>query len=635
MASLAERDAVTTMKRSVVAAALCAALLVALGAWLVVRSPRTLRAPAAAASSEEAPSLLRFAWTPGREYVYALHAHTVEHARLGDGAAAQPVDGELRVDGEMVVRCYAADGGTYVLGVSLRALDTASLVVAGQQGIADAADVAGKEILLDVDARGRTSRERVRASLPPASKHVLRRVAALLGATLPEDAKAHWEADEPTVLGVAHASYRADGPRAFARRHAHYASLSALRAGDDPRAAQIAGEDRSTIAEDGALGTARIDETVTVGAGEGARLSARVEATIARRSVEGFVATLPVDADLEDASGRSGREAAAARRAALDAMSAGMSLDGLEARVAAFGAGARLEPGFLTSATALLRMEPAYAEALVEIFERPRTNGAMRGLICDLLVSASTHAAQVALRDVLSSDAARADARLYPQLVQRVAFVVAPEPATVDFAYKLYASGPSGEAHTTAAYALGSSIGALARSGERVRAASYATRLRGALERTKRSEDRVTLLASLGNAGMVENVPLIRRFTHDDSASVRRESALALRKVDVPEAHAALVDLLGDADGTVASAALGAIAGARVDDARMRELAAFVSGGPFAGELNEGLLGVAASHSESREAAAALASAVLANTQDPHTAARARMILVQLGVGAG
>src|SRR5262249_3552413 len=152
--------------------------------------------------------------------------------------------------------------------------------------------------------------------------------------------------------------------------------------------------------------------------------------------------------------------------------------------VAAFGAGAPLPAGFVTSAVALLALHPEYADGLVEIFERPHMTSKMRGLLLDILCSAGDARAQSAMRTALASASARRDPG-YPSLVQRLGFVLAPDKATIDFALASYATPLSAGARAASAYALGSAVGSFARNGNAGAAAVYAERLRRDLSRAR------------------------------------------------------------------------------------------------------------------------------------------------------
>jgi HEAT repeat protein len=604
---------------SLVVVALCALGFFAL---------RTHRAPKAAAPAAQS---WRFAWSPGHSYVYALEAHTKQHARFGDAAKAQAIDGEMTIDGELLVRCHAAENGRFTLGVSVQNLTTASLVVGGAEGLADRAAIDRKEALVEIDARGRVGRVLFHKDDAATFTFVMQSLIGLLQVTLPEGPAREWEIEEPTLLGRAHARYAVEAPNVMHRVHSAYTVLMAAPDAASVAGARIDSDDRASLALDGALDALRVSEHVVVPSPAGPKLVADVALDLSRKG-EGTFVPVPIALDALDAH-RLNEVASTAdvRRAILENVAAQTTPQQIDDVVAAYGHGAALPPGFLTSAAALIKLRPETAGALVEIFERPETSGMMRALLCDILVSAGTREAQAALRDVIASDAARSDAVIYPQLVQRLGLVLAPEKATVDMTLKEYARASAVPVRTASAYALGSAIGARARAAGRGEVVEYNKRLRQDLANARRDEDRVTLLAALGNAGLPENVALVRGYAKDKSAAVRKQTAIALRKTDREDAHETLMELLSDDEAAVGLASIGALANQEMTPARMKELASFASSRAHAGELNEALLTVVGAHPELGEDAILALRAILASTEDPHTRARARMLLEQLG----
>jgi hypothetical protein len=285
----------------------------------------------------------------------------------------------------------------------------------------------------------------------------------------------------------------------------------------------------------------------------------------------------------------------------------------------------------VTAAVALLRLDPSLCGALVQMFERPGASLATRALLLDLLASAGHAQAQAAMREALASPAARTDATGYGVLLQRLGMVLAPERETVDFAYAAYA--PSrGDARSAAAFALGATLGARGPARSDPMLEKYADRLRADLRAAKEADSRVALLAALGNAGNPRDAALIAGYARDDDAAVRRQAALSLRRERTPEARSTLFAMLRDPESSVGGAALSSLAdeGLRADDART--LAGMVGTPALSGELHEQLLSIVGADPRSHpDEAAAVVRAVLATSHDPHTLARARMLLDQWG----
>jgi hypothetical protein len=290
-----------------------------------------------------------------------------------------------------------------------------------------------------------------------------------------------------------------------------------------------------------------------------------------------------------------------------------------------------MPPGFITAAVALLQLDPSLCDGLVDMFERPSASLATRALLLDLLASAGHGKAQAAMREALASPAAQGDANGYGVLLQRLGLVLAPETATMDFAEAAYTSG-KGPARDAAAYALGAVMGARGAANVDPALDQYLTPLRSALKEARTPQARVTLLAALGNAGSPHDGARIRSFAQDGDARVRRQVALSLRKERAADSRTALFSMLGDGDVSVSGAALSSLSGDGLTSSDLSRLARLVGTSGLSGELNEPLLSAVGADTQAHpEEAAQVLRAVLASAHDPHTLARARMLLDRCG----
>src|SRR5262249_9640843 len=154
--------------------------------------------------------------------------------------------------------------------------------------------------------------------------------------------------------------------------------------------ARVEGEDRIAVGADRSLASLRIDEHVVVRGESEPRLVADVVAELVRAADEAAPAegAIAMDDMVERAPVGAHGATPDGRRAMREQRAAGLTLDRMEAGIAAYGGGARLESGFVTAAAALIQLEPAYATGLEHLFERGDSNAAMRALVCDVLVSA-------------------------------------------------------------------------------------------------------------------------------------------------------------------------------------------------------------------------------------------------------
>ena len=613
------------------AAALTALGLVGAIASLVVALPR----PASRArGAAHAPVPTRLGWARGRAYRYALSARSEQQTRQAAGAA--PIEGVMDLAGDVVVRCYEASAGSFRLGIALDRMTTARVRVGAANVVSGPEALAGEAFLV-TDERGRVTGSQYRTDAPEALKAVLPNVLALLQVTLPEPGPAgapplaSWDLREPTMLGTAHTRYAPaeDAPLTFDRTRLAYDDLLALPHRPEPDL-PLSSHDAITLTADAVPDHIVIDESVGVQPG----FTARITADLALSGVTDFDPAVSGPGQLSALTPgvRPQAPALPVGDQMLRQLAGDMTLARIEALAGGAAPGVRMPPGYITAAVALLKLDPALCDGLVEMFERPHASLATRVLLLDLLASAGHGRAQAAMRDALSSDAARADATSYGTLLQHLGMVLVPEPKILEFASVAYASG-KGVTRDAAAFALGAVLGSRGAANVDPAFDRYLRPLRADLEAAKTRDARVTLLAALGNAGSPRDGARIAAYAHDADARVRRQVALSLRKERSDGARGTLFSMLGDKDASVGGAALTSLAdnGIKPDD--LSKLAGLVGTPGLSGELHEPLLSVVgeATRAHPQEAAAVL-RAVVATARDPHTRARARMLLDQCGV---
>lgn len=591
------------------------ALLAGFAAW---RSHTTRVAAIAAAHA--AP--LRFAWRAGTEYVYAFDFATTQKSEGPTGS--KPIEAELRLKGELAVRCYEARGTSFVLGVAPLRLDEARLAVAGGDDAKTASELAGQEVMVAVDDHGRITEMRQRRALSEATKTTLGALVASLAVTFADDAAQLWEADEPAPLGNAHARYQRDPDSdAVTRQRVRYVTL--LGAPSDASKAQV--NDMTTFAiADGALASLADVEETSVPAVFSA--SVRTSANLVRTAA--FVPTPIASSELEARAPNQVGSVEGARKSSLEQLAGGMTLARIESTIGALAAGAKLPTGFVTQAVAFLKLHPDQAQGMVDMFERPELGANGRALVCDLLASAGHPEAQQAMRDALSTDIARRDPKEFGGLLQRFSLVATPTRESLDFVYRQYDKPLRADVRGAAALALGSTMGNTARGGDRSELAAMNDRLRGDLAKAHTPEDKGALLGAFGNAGLRDNVELVRTFGKDKSPEVRAQAAYALRKTDDDEVHATLLDLVADADPGVTLAALDVLAQQSLDHATLARIADYAKTSSYEAEVAEGLVSFVARKHDDLDAATQTLEQVAAHAGDPRTRMRAQIVLDQI-----
>lgn len=605
--------------RSVIATAVLV-VFSALAFFFVTRQPR----PALAPSASRATVPHRFGFAQGRAYAYELTLRSTQHATPRPDAT--PIDADLELAGELVLRCYEASADKLRLGVSFETMSKAKLTVSGASALADASALRGHEALVTMDAHGHVERYDLAKNAPDAFKALMPSILALLEVRLPSEASVLWESDDTTMLGRARAHYAAgEDPRRIERQHLHYVSLAGAPSTTNAGLATIDSSDVIVFGDDDVLTSVHVHEHVVLKSA----LDAHVDADVRLTGVTSFTGAPMASADLETRAPGERVAGADVEHQILRQLASDLTMARLEIVALAHTPGAKLPPGYLTAAVALLKLDPELSAGLVEIFERPATSLASRALLLDMLASAGHPRAQAAMRDALGGAIAKSDPKGYGTLLQRLGMVPSPEPATVDFAYRTYDGAHDRDVKVASAYALGATLGSRGADPAFVR---YGDRLRKDMRAARTSEDRVTLLAALGNGGNARDASLIATYAHDRDASVRRQAALSMRRTKTPEVKEALFGMLGDSDTGVGLAALSSIADGSFGDAELGRLATMVGTPALAGMLHESLMtAVGAEMGTHREHAIAVLRAIIAASGDMHTQARARMLLGQLG----
>jgi hypothetical protein len=180
--------------------------------------------------------------------------------------------------------------------------------------------------------------------------------------------------------------------------------------------------------------------------------------------------------------------------------------------------------------------------------------------VLDLLASAGTPEAQVVMRRLLSEEVPRRDRRSLATFVQRLGYLERPDADTLRFLVRIYAeTRQEAEVHAAGAHALGAVAGRAHVWGLVEPAMRACEALRRDLFSATDASEKCLLLAALGHAGLVVDVPTILRFVDDRELRVRSAAVLALRKMHTAEAKAWLLSTLGTPDSMLSEHALSAL----------------------------------------------------------------------------
>lgn len=264
------------------------------------------------------------------------------------------------------------------------------------------------------------------------------------------------------------------------------------------------------------------------------------------------------------------------------------------------------------AASVVLRLSPGECDAVALVFEDEAVSDDIRMLVLDLLAAAGSFEAQIVMRRLLAHTIARRKSRTFAKLVQRLGSVDCPDGPTLRFLMSTYAeaSSESHDVRAACAYALGNAAGHSYRSGEPEAAVRATAVLRRDLVNASSADEKCALLTAVGNAGITSDVMLITRFTHDSDRKVRACAALALRKMDVPEARAHLVGMVSDLELEVAERAILALGEQDLDDDDLERLSELVLGGRTSFALDGRILDLLVSEAPKLPPAPAQAGAI-------------------------
>src|SRR5262249_8581128 len=147
-----------------------------------------------------------------------------------------------------------------------------------------------------------------------------------------------------------------------------------------------------------------------------------------------------------------------------------------------------------------------------------------RAMVLDVLSVAGDQAAQAAMREALSTEAAREDAEGYVSCLQRFIFVRRPERESATFVASVIDGAQACHGLTVegaAAVTLGALVRNLERSGEHGAASEHHARLFRDLARAAPGDERLYLLRAVGNAAGTGDEDAILAYARDGRADIR------------------------------------------------------------------------------------------------------------------
>jgi hypothetical protein len=529
-----------------------------------------------------ATRLRRFDWTPGHRDVYTVRWAGASRRDVPGTDDLKQLGGTARLDGDVAVRCLGREtDGTATLAYSLErvrdyglTVDGKDLVSEGDRRLAIAA-ITGQEAIVRLDDRGEVASIAYHHDTPPSTRELLRQIVDMMRVTLPDDGHAtSWSAREPTPNGLAHVRYEDDGD-ALRRVRLSYEGVTGLGQGELDQ--QLSSTAAIVLDEHGATRSIDDQESLQARGSNGTFLS-RWAFSAQRTTSDAFDARAVKVDDLDEATGASQLEHQR-QRDRDERLSRGWDTGSIEVQLSVYGKGAHIDPKFVSSASAYVRLHPESCAHLVAWFEDPRLTDLGRQLVFDVLSAAGSDEAQAAMRDALGSKRA-SDPALRGALVQRFVFVANPTPESARFVSGVYESArAAGEAPVAfrAAAALGAIVEHL--SGADDLAAEIDKRLRDELAERRSPQESVALLLALGNARQQDDLGAIEAFAGHEQPAVREQVARSLRRFDDPAASRDLLDMVRDPVPVVTRASFRALREQSLDDGDWDSLALAVEQG--------------------------------------------------------
>lgn len=603
------------MKRAVGRRTIVGGLLVAAAVggatFLLVRrgdGEKTAEGTTPSAEEAERPKGLAFTFVPNTTYSYTLRyaSKTKAVPLVGmpgatlEGGPTQTVEGALELEGTLAVHAYPLgtkdDGEGSLLGLSLadckghfRIGDQSAWpsANANDEGCRQVFD--GKELLVRVNGVGKVTAVHAAEGGASLFDYTMRaiveetqvRVTDIPGMTA-------WVEVEPLPQGNVESLYRvaARGHESttLERTRQRYLTLSAASMLEGAPVTQNESARHRIVIADGVVGRIEGRESLTATSDGKPLLESSTELDLALRDRLTDERPRPELAHYTKRALEDMPESKTLRERMLTQRAAGLSWESALITIAEYGDAGTVPDHnrFLWRTTALLELDPRRAWDLVRVFDGGRPGGPLRGLVLDLLASASTPDAQKVMRQLLASEQAKKDPR-FVHLMQRMGFVTAPDKESVAFVKNRYTDATANRKKNerfAAAYTMGSMADRARTEGDDRTAKQLVDELSSAL-RSARPDEVVLFLTALSNADSASAIDTFGSYANSPDPNVREAVARALDEPQTPKALAMLLDLAADPDRAVQRSALKSLRRYTLTGPVILRLAQIAEGGRF------------------------------------------------------
>lgn len=547
MKRLAAHPSLVVLLLPVVAIGLIFALRAALPELTSATAPDAPRG----APGPTAPSL---GWT-----LDATHRYDFEH-RLStrvDRAAATGQPGEAltgahTVAGELTVTAVARDASGWTLAWVIDSIDRADARLMDRDVSDEARGLEGVRARAAIAPDGTLREMWIAEDATDWGREVLRSI--VIEATVSSvDGARRWSRPRRGTFGEGPANTRVVSRAApgteLARARTELTAQQLLNGSD--ATVEVDSSATITIAPEGHV--ARIESRETVRVGDDAE--GTVALTLRHRGVD----PTGVAFDAQGLSRVPLGGQATPRDAQLAARAAGLTVAQALDELTRYADAGRMpdHAAWFHRVTALLRLHPEACARFAEAALDPERTAAAQGVALDVLASVGHAEAQAAARAVLAGSR-YAGEPVYGRLVQSLLALDAPDGESIALVESIYDGGEAG--HRSAANVLGGMSAALRTAGDTAEARRLTRRLTDGLSDTGDEDTARAHLLALGNGRDPEAVDAIAARADDESPTVRRTVARALRRMpEDADAAPTLRALLDDDDPGVRASAVEAL----------------------------------------------------------------------------
>jgi hypothetical protein len=487
---------------------------------------------------------------PGRALRYGFSLSDATTTMLGKLDEPMRMAADVRLEGELEWIGVRSDAHGAEALMRLTRLSTCRFQLAGGDLVPDPSVVVGQAALVELDARGRVKRLRLRPDQAPMAKRILQLLAGQMQVTPPDRRTLRWRATETTPLGTAVSQYSVrsdDGAELdLGRQRDAYLSIGALQDPTSGDATTVAGEALITVERGGWLVRIAGEESVSVTRAGRTLLTSASRFSLERLAEESGAALATVAGYSDPLGFDEALRTEALDRNMIRQRVGDMTWEKMASDLRRWGVSGTMPDhnAWLWKASGLLIQHPELCAELVTIFQEPGVGEKGRALILDLLVGAGHPVAQAALRAALDTGAAKASPEYY-LLFQRLSLLEAPAGETVDYVQRSYGEA-KGDMVGASAYAMGAVAQSLRDNGEKDEAERLAAQLERDLRAAKTPDDEAVFVAALGMAALPQHESLLLGFATHPAWQLRLAAATALRDYASDESREAIVGLVAD-----------------------------------------------------------------------------------------